>query len=270
MNENSYAGVVMSDGCTAVLDRNVIRNTTSGSGLACYNSDPMILPGNKFESNALNGIYLGTSSPVIDSCYVGFNGDCGIKIAMSSSPVISKTSIVGNRFGVGVYNNSNPILGNEGSGIGGLNDIRDNQILAIKNYTANTIMAQTNWWGTDTPDPVVFMGAVDYSFWLTTAPAGVDDMDVVDYNLFNLYPNPFVHELNLSFAITSRDVPLEVSVYDVRGKLVRKILSADQPGMVHVAWDGTDSRGRRVASGTYLVAVRSPKNYMTRKVVVLR
>jgi parallel beta-helix repeat protein len=270
MDENSYAGVVMSDGCTAVLDRNVIKNTTSGSGLACYNSNPTILPGNKFESNALNGIYLGTSSPVIDSCYVAYNGECGIKVAMSSSPVISKTSIVGNKFGIGVYNNSDPVLGDDAGGIGGLNDIRDNQFLAIKNYTANTLRAQMNWWGTDVPDPGMFMGPVDYTLWLTTAPAGVGDIDVVDYNLFNMYPNPFVHELNLSFAITSRDVPLEVSVYDVRGKLVTKILSADEPGMVHVAWDGTDSHGRRVASGTYLVAVRSPKNYMTRKVVVLR
>jgi hypothetical protein len=40
--------------------------------------------------------------------------------------------------------------------------------------------------------------------------------------------------------------------------------------MVHMAWDGTDSYGRKVASGTYLVAVRSPATHMTRKVVVLR
>ncbi|MGD9400765.1 MAG: C25 family cysteine peptidase [bacterium] len=270
MHHNSYAGVVMSDGCTAVMDKNVISNTTSGSGLACYNSNPTILPGNKFEYNALNGIYLGTSSPVIDSCYVAFNGDCGIKVAMSSSPVITKTSIVGNRFGFGIYNNSNPVLGDDGAGLGGLNDIRDNEMLAIKNYTANTIMARTNWWGTDTPEPGLFMGPVDYSLWLTTAPAGVDDIDLVDNLMFSLYPNPFVHQVNLSFSISSRDVPLEVSIYNVRGKLVKKVLSEDHPGLVQVAWDGTDSRGRRVASGTYLVAVKSRSHCVTRKVVLLR
>ena len=271
IHHNSYAGIVMSDGCGAILDKNVIRNTTSGSGLACYTSNPTILPGNRFEYNAQNGIYLGTSSPLIDSCFVGFNGDCGIKIAFTSTPVISKTSIVGNRFGVGIYNNAQPVLGNEGAGIGMLNDIRENEVLAIKNYTANTIMAQSNWWGTDGPDPSMFLGPVDYTLWLTNAPAGVDgDIDVGDHKLLSLYPNPFLHELNLSFSITSRDVPLQVSIYDVRGKLVRKILSADQPGMVHMAWDGTDSYGRKVASGTYLVAVKSPATCMTRKVVVLR
>lgn len=270
MYHNSYAGVVMSDGCTAVMDRNVISNTTSGSGLACYNSTPTILPGNKFEHNALNGIYLGTSSPVIDSCYVAFNGDCGIKVAMSSYPVIGKTSIVGNRFGIAIYNNSNPVLGEDFAGLGGLNDIRDNQLLAIKNYTANIIMAQMNWWGTDTPDPGLFMGPVDYSMWLTSAPAGVDDIDPAESGLFNLYPNPFAHQINLSFSISSRDVPLEVSIYDVRGKLVKKIFATDEPGVAEVAWDGTDSRGHRVASGTYLIAVRSPSKCRTRKVVVLR
>jgi parallel beta-helix repeat protein len=271
IHHNSYAGIVMSAGCGAILDRNVLRNTTGGSGLACYSSSPTILPGNKFEYNSQCGIYLGTSSPVIDSCYAAFNGDCGIKIAFTSTPVISKTSVVGNSYGIGIYNNATPILGDEGAGLGGLNDIRDNEYYAIKNYTANTIMAQSNWWGMDDPDPSLFMGPVDYSLWLTTAPAGVDDgVDVGERKLLSLYPNPFLHKLNLRFSITARDVPLEVSVYDVRGKLVRKILSADRPGPVQTSWDGTDWRGHKVASGTYLIAVRSPAGHRTHKVVVLR
>ena len=271
IHHNSYAGIVMSAGCSAIMDKNTLRNTTGGSGLACYTSNPTILPGNKFEYNSQCGIYLGTSSPVIDSCYTAFNGDCGIKIAFTSTPVISKTSIVGNKYGVGIYNNAMPVLGDDGEGLGGLNDIRDNQYYAIKNYTANTIMAQWNWWGTDSPDPSMFLGPVDYSLWLTNAPAGVDDdIDVADHKLLSFYPNPFLHELNLIFSITVRDVPLEVSVYDVRGKLVRKILSVDRPGLVQTAWDGKDSHGNKVASGTYLIAVKSRSTYATHKVVVLR
>ncbi len=271
IHHNSYAGIVMSDGCGAIMDRNVVRNTTSGNGLACYTSNPTILPGNRFEHNAQSGVYLGTSSPSIDSCFAGFNGDCGIKISFTSTPVISKTSIVGNKYGVGIYNNAMPVLGDEGAGLGGMNDIRSNEILAIKNYTANTILAQSNWWGTDYPDPSIFLGPVDYSLWLTSAPAGVDDAaEPGAGKLLSLYPNPFVHNLNLSFSITARDVPLEVSIYDVRGKLVRKILSADRPGLVQAVWDGRDSYGRKVASGAYLVAVKSPSGHMTRKVVVLR
>jgi flagellar hook assembly protein FlgD len=98
----------------------------------------------------------------------------------------------------------------------------------------------------------------------------VGDIDIRDRNLISLYPNPFLHSLNLSFSITARDVPLEVSVYDVRGKLVRRVLSADSPGLATVTWDGTDSFGRKVASGTYLVAVRSPGGLATRTVVLLR
>ena len=266
---NSYAGIVMSDACTATLDDNIISHTASGSGLCCYSSNPTLMGGNRFEHNAQNGIYLGTSSPVIDSCWVGHNGDCGIKVAFTSVPIISKTSIVANNVGVGIYNSATPVLGDVYGGVGGQNDIRNNNTYAIKNYTPNVIMAQSNWWGTDNPEPGIFLGLVDYSFWLTIAPAGVDD-EIGRQDLVSLYPNPFLHELGLHFSITAKDVPLEVDIYDVRGKLVRNILSAGEPGAVTVTWDGRDHNGYRVASGTYFIAVRSPRESLTRKVVVLR
>ena len=269
ITNNSYAGIVMGNSCSATLDDNVISHTTGGNGLFCYSSNPTIMGGNRFVYNALNGIYLGTSSPVIDSCWIGYNGECGIKATYNSAPVISKTSIVGNDIGMGIFNNANPILGNVGAGLGGQNDFRDNSTYAVKNQTQNEILAQSNWWGTENPGPHLFSGPVDYSLWLTNPPAGVDH-EVRRHELLSLYPNPFLHEVSLSFSISSRDVPLEVSVYDVRGKLVRKILSAGEPGSLTVTWDGRDSGGRRVASGTYLVAMRSPRGFTTRKVVVLR
>lgn len=269
IKNNSYAGVVMSDSCEAVMDDNTISYTASGSGLCCYSSNPSILGGSRFEYNGQDGIYLGSSSPVIDSCWVGYNGGCGIYAAFTSAPVISKTSIVANDVGMGVYNSAKPVLGDNGAGLGGQNDIRLNTTYAIENHTSNVIMAQSNWWGEDYPDPLLFLGPVDYTMWLTTPPAGVGD-DIRDHDWLSLYPNPFMHELSVSLYLSVRDVPLEVSIYDVRGKLVRKIVSAGEPGTVRVTWDGRDSNGRRVASGTYLVAVKSPRTHVTRKVVVLR
>lgn len=269
INNNSFAGIVMSDSCRAVLDGNKISHTTEGSGLCCYSSNPEILGGSKFEYNAQNGIYLGSSSPMIDSCWVAYNGGCGIYAAFTSAPVITKTSIVANDVGIAVYNIANPVLGDATAGLGGQNDIRLNNTYAVKNQTPNVIMAQLNWWGDDGPIPSMFSGPVDYTLWLTIPPAGVGD-DVCDREWLSLYPNPFMQELSLSLYISARDVPLEVSIYDVRGKLVRRILSASEPGTVRAAWDGRDSNGRRVASGTYLVAVRSPRTQVTRKVVVLR
>jgi hypothetical protein len=266
---NCDAGIIMADSCRAALEDNLIENTTNGNGLSCYSSCPSILGGNRFENNSMSGIYLSSSSPAIDSCWVGYNSDCGIKIAFASTPVISKTSIVQNGVGVLVFNNAAPILGNAAAGLGGMNDIRGNAAYALKNYTQNLIMAQSNWWGAEAPEPSMFLGLVDYSLWLTQAPAGVED-GRRESDLLSLYPNPFTHELNLSFSISRRDVPLEVSIYDVRGKLVKRLLSSSEPGPSALRWDGTDSAGRKVASGTYLVLVRSPYEQETRKVIVLR
>gem|GEM_PF-2015702 len=269
INHNSYAGVILSDSCYAVLDNNRVTHTTNGHGLCCYYSSPLIKGGSRFDYNTASGIYLASSSPVIDSCWVAHNSDCGVKVLYSSTPVISKTSIFLNKTGVGIYNNAAPILGDKGAGLGGTNDIRDNATYAVENLTQHEIMAQCNWWGTEAPGASMFRGNVDFAFWLTMPPAGAEE-PVHMPEFFSMHPNPCRHDVKLSFSISPRDLPLEVAIYDVRGKLVRRVLTSREPGVISVTWDGRDSNGREVASGTYFVAAHSPRGHVSRKLVVLR
>jgi flagellar hook assembly protein FlgD len=45
---------------------------------------------------------------------------------------------------------------------------------------------------------------------------------------------------------------VSLRVYDICGRLVRKLADLDQPpGRYRLAWDGTDDLGRAVASGVY-------------------
>lgn len=49
----------------------------------------------------------------------------------------------------------------------------------------------------------------------------------------------------------------EVSIFDVRGRLVRRLLHGPvASGARSLYWDGTDERRRRVASGTYFYRFR--------------
>jgi parallel beta-helix repeat protein len=266
---NRYAGVILSTSSNALLEENTIRNTTQGHGISCYSSTPSILGGNRIHNNSMCGIYLSNSSPVVDSCWIAFNADCGVKAAYYSNPVVSKTTIAENRVGVAAYVYANPILGDTLAMLGGLNDIRQNSQYALYNTTGNTIKAQRTWWGSDPPNPAAFLGHVDYSGWLSTSPAGIDDPGIVTFDL-RAYPNPFSHRVMLSLSAEAGRLPLEMSIYDVRGRLVRGLTRITEPGAVMVVWDGRDSFGNPVASGTYYLAVRSPKALRTTKLLYIR
>jgi len=61
-------------------------------------------------------------------------------------------------------------------------------------------------------------------------------------------PNPFHQATDIEFA----SAPGRVVVHDVQGRLVRSWTGLDAAGS-RVRWDGTDARGRAVASGVYFV-----------------
>jgi flagellar hook assembly protein FlgD len=63
----------------------------------------------------------------------------------------------------------------------------------------------------------------------------------------------------------------ELSIYDVRGALVRRIFS--QPliaGDYDVHWDGTSESGDPVGSGVYFYRLGVASHTLTRKIVVVR
>jgi hypothetical protein len=269
IRSNLYNGIILSTGSSAVLSNNKVQYTIQGHGVSCYSSTPTFLGGGRYEFNALAGIYLSNSSPTIDSCFIGHNGDCGIKAAYYSDPVISKTSLVGNNMGVGVYVYAHPVLGDTISGLGGFNDIRLNTQYSIYNKTQNQIMAQRNWWGTVNPDPGRFWGSVDFSGWLDMSPAGIDGVPGNLALIQAVYPNPFTSSVNLHLAIGERQLPVSVGIYDVRGRLIRRMPAVMTSGEKKLGWDGTDTYGKPVSSGAYFVQIRSRTQTDTRKVMLL-
>jgi len=72
------------------------------------------------------------------------------------------------------------------------------------------------------------------------------------WRLIGNYPNPFNSSTRIVYQRPKgdRSVPT-ASVYDVAGRLVRTVQLSPQRD--EVTWDGTDSRGRSVASGVYMV-----------------
>jgi flagellar hook assembly protein FlgD len=82
-------------------------------------------------------------------------------------------------------------------------------------------------------------------------------------------PNPFGSETRLAFSLGT-ETAMDLSVYDVAGRRVTTLISGTMSAGDHrLAWNGTDSDGRRVAPGVYVYRLDTPQASISRKMVML-
>jgi len=83
------------------------------------------------------------------------------------------------------------------------------------------------------------------------------------------YPNPFGASTTIRYEVFAA-VPVRIAVFDVLGRRVRSLVDAFQaPGAYRIDWDGTDTRGRRVAPGAYLYLMDIGDGIEMKRAVVL-
>ncbi|MFZ1948132.1 MAG: beta-propeller fold lactonase family protein, partial [bacterium] len=84
------------------------------------------------------------------------------------------------------------------------------------------------------------------------------------------FPNPFRGAAMIRFGVPEAG-RVDVSVYDVRGRLVKTIVSQNlPPGSYTVSWDGKDARGNPAASGVYFCRLSAGALQRTSKMVILK
>lgn len=93
------------------------------------------------------------------------------------------------------------------------------------------------------------------------------------YELGQNYPNPFNPVTSIQFTVPGTEggkVEVKLSVFDLRGKLVRILVEgAMEAGPHSIVWDGRDDSGTKVASGTYLYRLAAGDLVETRKMIAL-
>jgi hypothetical protein len=83
-------------------------------------------------------------------------------------------------------------------------------------------------------------------------------------------PNPFGATTTFAYTLPS-SLPVHVAVFDASGRLVRRLVDAEQAAGSHsVAWDGSDDLGRRSAVGLYLVVLHAGDVVQKQKVLLSR
>jgi hypothetical protein len=103
--------------------------------------------------------------------------------------------------------------------------------------------------------------------------AGLDDGELPTRRLALLAsaPNPFDRESTILYEAPETDEVLSVCVYDLSGRLVRKLYEGPAGGgREGLVWDGTDDSGLGVAGGVYFLRAELGRDSVGRKLVVLR
>lgn len=102
-------------------------------------------------------------------------------------------------------------------------------------------------------------------------PVSNDDLvETVQTSLGALSPNPFADEVSIAYTLKGA-APVSIGIYNVRGQLVRKLVSEEKAAGSHeISWDGSDAAGARVSNGAYLVRLESGGEISTRKVMLIR
>ncbi len=94
------------------------------------------------------------------------------------------------------------------------------------------------------------------------------------WSLSQNYPNPFNPSTTISFEVPGISVTKQhvtLAVYDIRGRLVRTLVSSEiTPGNHKIHWDGRNDRGEFVSSGIYLYTLKTGAERYTRKMTILK
>ncbi|MBN1482448.1 T9SS C-terminal target domain-containing protein [candidate division KSB1 bacterium] len=87
------------------------------------------------------------------------------------------------------------------------------------------------------------------------------------FELKQNYPNPFNPSTTITFAVPN-EANVKVQVYDITGKLVTTLVDSKMAAGYHnLEWTGTDSNGRRVATGIYFYKMTAGNFVQTKKML---
>ena len=81
-----------------------------------------------------------------------------------------------------------------------------------------------------------------------------------------IYPNPFLTNLKIEF-VKDEGESLDLVIFDIQGKMIKKIDKELVEGFNAIIWDATDSYGNKVLPGMYLLILQSDIRKETFKVI---
>ena len=114
---------------------------------------------------------------------------------------------------------------------------------------------------------------VNFNMTSTLPPVSINEYEFIINNselIISNYPNPFNPETTISFNLAQAS-KVSLTIYNIKGQKVKTLLNTRlEKGEHSIVWDGTDNRGKKVASGLYLYKITSGKEVAVRKMMLLK
>jgi hypothetical protein len=91
-----------------------------------------------------------------------------------------------------------------------------------------------------------------------------------NFSLYQNYPNPFNSSTKIRFDLKNPGY-VTLDIFNILGQKIRTLISKRySAGSYNVNWDGTDNIGKGVSSGMYIFRMKSGKNILYRKMILIK
>ncbi|MDD2331191.1 MAG: choice-of-anchor J domain-containing protein, partial [Candidatus Cloacimonetes bacterium] len=121
----------------------------------------------------------------------------------------------------------------------------------------------------DLDGSVSFAGPV--SVLASDIPAGNDVPGIgLKTEIYSVYPNPFNPNAYIGYSL-EKDSKVQIAVYNMRGQLVRNLMSANKSSGYHrIEWNGRDNGGAVCGTGIYYIKMLMDGKTFTRKAMMMK
>lgn len=87
---------------------------------------------------------------------------------------------------------------------------------------------------------------------------------------FSVFPNPAKTSANISFSLV-RPGRVAAKIHNAAGQVVSKLAEGSFDAGAHdLVWNLTDSKGRGLPNGTYILSLETPEDVVSKPIVILR
>jgi outer membrane protein assembly factor BamB len=87
------------------------------------------------------------------------------------------------------------------------------------------------------------------------------------------HPNPFISNTEINYQLISEQEVIQVvlNIYNLKGQLVKQLVNRSKaPGSYTINWDGTDLKGKPVASSVYFYSIITDEYRETNKMLMIK
>ncbi|HNQ43133.1 MAG TPA: T9SS type A sorting domain-containing protein, partial [Candidatus Cloacimonadota bacterium] len=112
----------------------------------------------------------------------------------------------------------------------------------------------------------------DLMDWFGLLPVSVEQnhSPQIQAGFDKVFPNPFKTSTSIRYNVAGKE-PLSIAVYNLKGQKVKQLVSDTKTSGNHlIEWDGTDSKGEKVASGIYHLRMETGVSRWTKRITLIK